>query len=175
MHWRLANDLRELRDLRRNLTVALEEHSVEGSDIQGSVLATSELVTNAISYSDGEVDVTVEWIGTSVVLTVADHGPGFDLTAVSQPGTHEASGRGLLIVSKIVSDLRVIPNDPTGALVSAVLPVRPACVPAADVDATRGDERALAASPGSELSRFQLRPVADFSLGLGVAPELRRV
>lgn len=172
MQWRLANDLRELRDLRRNLTVALEEHSVEGSDIQGSVLATSELVTNAISYSEGEVVVTVEWSGTAVELTVVDHGPGFDLASVQQPDAHEASGRGLLIVSKIVSDLRVEPNEPSGAIVSAVLPVRPACTPAADAAAARAGEPV--ASPGGELARFQLRPAADFPLGLGTLSELGR-
>lgn len=174
MQWRLANDLRELRDLRRNLTVALEEHSVEGSDIQGSVLATSELVTNAISYSDGEVVVSVEWSGTAVVLTVIDEGPGFDLSEARAPDAHEASGRGLMIASKIVSDLRVEPNEPVGSVVTAVLPVRPACAPAADVAAARASREVLSTSPGSELTRFQLRPAAGFPLGVDTLSGLGR-
>ncbi len=171
MRWRLKNDLRELRDLRRDLTIALERHAVEGSDIQGSVLAASELVTNAISYSEGEVDVILDWRGPKVVLTVVDVGPGFDLDAVRTPDDSEASGRGLLIASKIVSELTVCTNSPTGAVVTAVLPVRPACLPAIDaVPAVRGANGAPERLVSDELTRFRLRPgvttVADRPSGL---------
>lgn len=171
MQWRLENDLRELGRFRRELAGSLHDGSRPGGDVDGAVIAASELVTNAISYSDHPVDVTIDWHDAAAVLAVADLGPGFDLGAVTAPAPTAISGRGLMIVSRIVAALRVEPNEPCGSVVIAHLPVQPdGASPGDPVGPLGGAQLAVGGHDGAdardELARFQLRPGGQLAFGL---------
>jgi anti-sigma regulatory factor (Ser/Thr protein kinase) len=83
------------------------ERSV-GSRVPVSVLETlsllvSELVSNAVLHTDGEVVVGTELDGDRVRVTVRDHDPDSARAVVPQASrsSSEASGRGLMIVSSL--------------------------------------------------------------------------
>ena len=61
-------------------------------------LAVSELVTNALSHGEGEIDVTVGLHGDSVRLAVGDEGFGPDPIQFREPTTTGGGGWGLRLV-----------------------------------------------------------------------------
>jgi serine/threonine-protein kinase RsbW len=74
-----------------------------------AVLATSELVTNAIVHGEGAVTVHV-WYGSTVLrVEVTDQG---EATPVARHDHHDAadSGRGLMIVDMLATSWGVLPR-----------------------------------------------------------------
>jgi anti-sigma regulatory factor (Ser/Thr protein kinase) len=125
--WYMPNDSAHIRQLRLTLADHLGRHAEPGSDVDGAVLVASELVTNALNNSDGPVWISLDWGRSEPVLTVYDLGPGFELAEVPAPTPSDRSGRGLMIASHLVAQLRVESKSGGGSVVSAVLPVtRPA-------------------------------------------------
>ncbi|NNE12072.1 MAG: ATP-binding protein, partial [Ilumatobacter sp.] len=123
MDWYVPNDTEVVRPLRLALGEHLERHAAAGSDVEGAVLAASELITNAIQNSDGPVWVSLDWGRKEPVLTVHDLGTGFTLEGVPEPAIDQVDGRGLMIANHLVSELTVRAKRPGGSSVSAVLPV----------------------------------------------------
>jgi anti-sigma regulatory factor (Ser/Thr protein kinase) len=62
------------------------------------VLAVSELVTNALSHGEGEIDVTVGLHGDRVRLAVGDEGFGPEPIRFRQPSITSGGGWGLRLV-----------------------------------------------------------------------------
>ena len=92
---------------RQRLSALMATHPQEETD--DAVLATSELVTNAIVHGEGVVTVHV-WHGSTVVrVEVTDQG---EATPVPRYGHHDAadSGRGLMIVDMLATRWGVLPS-----------------------------------------------------------------
>lgn len=124
MDWFVPNELAAGTELRREVREYLRRHAVEGSDIDGAVLAFSELLTNAVEHTTHSVWVTLDWPSKRPVVTIHDLGSGFELDAA--PTSVEASserGRGLLIASHLTSELSVAAKQAGGTRVTAILNV----------------------------------------------------
>ena len=107
---------------------------VRANELLSSVIGN--LLTNAIRHNDGApaIDITAEQTATTVVLRIADNGPGVpdsEKEAVFEKGRKGAespgSGIGLYLVSKLVDqyngELWVEDNEPTGAVFAVELPI----------------------------------------------------
>lgn len=123
MDWYLPANKAEVRALRHELRAYLDRHAASGSDIDGALLAATELVTNAVEHSDRGAWVSISWGGSSPVLSVYDLGTGFDLDDVPEATVQDRRGRGLMIVNHLVEALSVRAREVGGSVVTAVLPV----------------------------------------------------
>ena len=109
--------------LRSEIGAYLERHADPQSDIKGALLTASELVTNAVIHAGGPIWVSLTWASTRPQISVADLGPGFELTAARPADSTSIEGRGLYIVDTIADDLRALARRGAGTVVSASLPV----------------------------------------------------
>jgi signal transduction histidine kinase len=106
-----------------------EETSVWADDLLAPLL--ENLLFNAVAHTDAptvDVEVGAETEGDTVVLTVADDGPGIPdgrKERVLSPDVGEGTGMGLYLVDTIASryggDLRIEDNDPRGTRVEVTL------------------------------------------------------
>ena len=86
-------------------------------------LVSSEAVTNAIRHGtrfEGDLlAVTVEITDDLFSLRVLDHGPGFDLDAVTNPDLDQPAegGYGIFIIKSLMDEVRYVRNDDANALV----------------------------------------------------------
>lgn len=132
MDWYVENDESNLAPLRREMGRYLTRHAVAGADVDGALLAASELVTNAVQNTSGPVWVSIDWGTARPTMRVFDLGDGFVLDAAEVPPPEQVNGRGLMIVGHLVDRLDVTARAAGGTLVSAVLPVERAA--AASID-----------------------------------------
>lgn len=132
MDWYVENDESNLSPLRREMGRYLSRHAVDGSDVDGALLAASELVTNAVQNTAGPVWVSIDWGTEQPTMRVFDLGDGFVLDDADVPPPEQVNGRGLMIVGHLVDRLDITAREAGGALVSAVLPVQRAT--AASID-----------------------------------------
>lgn len=91
------------------------------TDADAAELIYGELVTNAVRYAPGEVQVRLE-IDHDSVLIVRDRGPGLPELPAAHRGLLAESGRGLAIVSSLASHLQVERRPEGGTEIRAVLP-----------------------------------------------------
>jgi anti-sigma regulatory factor (Ser/Thr protein kinase) len=98
---------------RRAFAVALLEHGAASQDVAVAEIVFGELVSNAVRYAPGPVDVIVDWSAPDPVLHVLDGGTGFRQISIVPPDLLSESGRGLFIVSALTHDFR-ISKDPRG-------------------------------------------------------------
>jgi serine/threonine-protein kinase RsbW len=86
-------------------------------------LVSSEAVTNAIRHGtsfEGEpLAVTVEVSDELFSLRVIDHGPGFDLDAVTHPDLDQPAegGYGIYIIKSLMDEVSYIQGDSANELV----------------------------------------------------------
>jgi anti-sigma regulatory factor (Ser/Thr protein kinase) len=93
--------------------VALLEHGADAEDVAVAEIVFGELVSNAVRYAPGPLEVIVDWSGPDPVLHVLDAGTGFRQISIVPPDLLSESGRGLFIVSALTHDFR-ISKDPRG-------------------------------------------------------------
>ena len=96
--------------------------------------SVQNLVDNALRYTTGEVQVSLDYYRDSIVIVVADSGPGVprsDLDLIIQPlgrideNVQSGTGLGLHIVRTLVTDhggRLEIASEPTGTRVQVTLP-----------------------------------------------------
>ncbi len=106
---------------RRTFTMALREHGATSEDIAVAEIVFGELVSNAVRYAPGPVDVIADWSGPDPVLHVLDSGTGFRHISMVPPDLLSESGRGLFIVSALTHDFRISKEPPGGSHARAVL------------------------------------------------------
>ncbi|HVK19849.1 MAG TPA: ATP-binding protein [Actinokineospora sp.] len=108
------------------VTEALRSWSARSDLIADIVLATSELVTNAVEHGRGEVMVDIQLVGGRVLLRVGDRGPGAPVAMSPDAGSPRS--RGLTIVAALSVDWGW-QLAPEGKVVWAEFAFEPAAVP----------------------------------------------
>ncbi len=106
---------------RRRFTLALRERGATPEDVAAAEIVFGELVSNAVRYAPGPVDVIVDWSGPDPVLHVLDGGTGFRHISIVPPDVLSESGRGLFIVSALTHDFRISKEPKGGSHARAVL------------------------------------------------------
>lgn len=132
MEWFVDGNHQAASDLRREVRAYLQRHASATSDVEGSVIAFSELLTNSIEHSGNDVWVTLDWGGLNPIVTVHDLGPGFEIKPALPAGADSSSGRGLFIATELSLDLRTAVKSAGGSRTSMRLDVERA--PSADID-----------------------------------------
>ena len=107
----LPRDSRFLGPLRTSLGALLKPLAVPDGAVEDLQLALTEACANAIVHAEGtrhcRVSVLVD--AGRCTVRVADHGPGFSLSAVQadEPEPLSESGRGLHVVEAVADELSV--------------------------------------------------------------------
>ena len=129
-------EVSKLRSKHDDVTITVTDEIdtvVRANELLSSVIGN--LLTNAIRHNDTEVPeitITAERTATTIVLRVADNGPGVsdsEKEAIFEKGRKGAgspgSGIGLCLVSKLVDqyngEIWVADNEPTGAVFAVEL------------------------------------------------------
>ena len=89
-----------------------------GRLVPAACLVVSELVTNAMTHTGTDIDLTVSEHRQAIRIAVRDHGP--DLP-VDRAGTSHEHGRGLSVVAGLSSAWGVLPHADGGKVVWAVI------------------------------------------------------
>jgi anti-sigma regulatory factor (Ser/Thr protein kinase) len=106
---------------RRTFAGALREHGATSDDIAVAEIVFGELVSNAVRYAPGHVEIIVDWTGPDPVLHVLDRGKGFRHVSIVPPDLFSESGRGLFIVSALTHDFRISQRPGGGSHARAAL------------------------------------------------------
>ena len=102
--------------VRRRLEVELQDRSLPVID--DVVLATSELVTNAIEHGTGaDIGVTLDANSDRIELSVAAPSGGHPDAAATMPSAEARRGRGLAVVAAISDRLTFERSDGTNRVV----------------------------------------------------------
>jgi serine/threonine-protein kinase RsbW len=100
---------------------ALRTLGVEDECIDAIELAVTEACTNVLDHASGrqeEYEVTFSLEDDKVVIKVTDEGHGFDHVS-PRPDTlpSDESGRGILLMTALVDDLRFVSKQDEGTIV----------------------------------------------------------
>ena len=104
--WTLPNDSTSPGRARDIVRLALVLASNDIRDV--AELLTSEVVTNAVTFSHGDVLVRIEVEARAIRVSIYDGGPG--LPVLSEPDPLGEHGRGLHIVQALADDWGVVTN-----------------------------------------------------------------
>ena len=105
---RVAESVARARSLLRS---ALEQHPLSDAGTERSLLAISELVTNAVLHAEAELILKIAASAEGVQVELADGSPEPPVLRIAAPD--EVGGRGLAIVDAVADDWGVRP-DPDG-------------------------------------------------------------
>jgi anti-sigma regulatory factor (Ser/Thr protein kinase) len=114
-------DPRSAKQARRFVTDRLQGH--DSTLVGDVVLMASELVTNSILHSTGELTLTVEIAARTIRVAVSDAGPG--RPSVQRPQPDEPTGRGLQLVAKLADEWGTSPDNDGGNTVWFTVAVDP--------------------------------------------------
>lgn len=112
------------RALRKQFAAYLARHASDDADLAAAELVFAETVANAAEHSAGAVWVSVDWSEPTPLLVVHDLGEGFTLDPRPPEDEFAESGRGLVLVSHLSTELAVAARRAGGSTVTARLPVR---------------------------------------------------
>lgn len=118
-----STDLGAIVWLRHECDAYLRRHASPESDVEGAVLAFSELTSNAAEHATGPLWVSVDWTAGKPIVSVHDLGPSFDAGSIRMPDPTQVRGRGLAIAADIAEQIEVEARVGGGTRVQAVLPV----------------------------------------------------
>ncbi|WP_157251152.1 ATP-binding protein [Nonomuraea typhae] len=121
--WPLTLDPKEVGRARELVHKALAGYQLEPTLLDDTVLAVSELVTNAIRHGTPPIELAVHVLYDRVRICVADASPR--QLVPGQPGSHDERGRGLAIVKAVTDGRWWVTTRHPGKEVWAELP-RPA-------------------------------------------------
>ncbi|HEX3463363.1 MAG TPA: ATP-binding SpoIIE family protein phosphatase [Candidatus Elarobacter sp.] len=94
-------------------------------DVFTAELIFGELLSNAVRYAPGRVDVVLDWTqGSTAILHFMDRGPGFIVVPRLPTDLLSERGRGLFLVWSMSEDFNVTKRSEGGAHVRAVLSPR---------------------------------------------------
>lgn len=100
-----------LGETRRTLRGYLQALDVDPEVVSDVVLAVDEACANVIRHAaaspDDEYELRAQLTRESISISIDDHGPGFDPDEVAEPSLTATSGRGLQIISQLMSEVQV--------------------------------------------------------------------
>jgi len=121
--WHLEGDVERVLRARRAFRQRVDRLPAPPCDVDAAELIFGELVSNALRYAKGEVEVRLELVDGERVLVVRDHGPGMPKPARVLPRDALAeSGRGLAIVATLATRFAIDRARDGGTVARAVLP-----------------------------------------------------
>lgn len=129
-----TSDFERMRAVRGDVVDYLRRHAEDAAGLGDCELVVSELITNVARHAAGPVWIVVEWPEANPTISVADVGPGFDLS-IELPPPESIGGRGLFIVNSVASKLEASRRASGGSVVTATLPVTR--TPAVSIDPPR--------------------------------------
>jgi len=104
---------------------ALAEAGMLDDDVFTAEIIFGELLSNAVRYAPGRVDVVLDWTqGSTAILHFMDRGPGFVVVPRLPTDLLSERGRGLFLVWSMSEDFNVTKRLDGGAHVRVVLSPR---------------------------------------------------
>lgn len=100
--YRLAADSAAVREARR-VVIDLTGDAVREGDRDALLLATSEIVTNAVEHGAPPIELRVDRYDSRIRVEVRDASPLRPRVRDDQPAPDEIRGRGMLIVERCTS------------------------------------------------------------------------
>jgi anti-sigma regulatory factor (Ser/Thr protein kinase) len=95
------------RRVRDQLRAELEDAQICATRMHDAELAFAELLGNALRYAPGTVEMILVRQDANLVLHVLDKGPGFQFSPRLPSDLYSEFGRGLFLISQLVSDFSV--------------------------------------------------------------------
>ncbi len=124
MHLRLNALSLDPRGVRKEIAGYLAREASADSDIAAAELIVGELLSNALRYAPGPLELKVNWRDGFARLVVEDSGPGFEYPSRVKGDPRAESGRGLRLIESLAHHVRVLHEPGVGTTVEVVLPVR---------------------------------------------------
>lgn len=123
--WRFhSSDALAARNSREELMKFLREHADAQADLFSAELVIGEILANTVEHAPGLVEMSIDWIGDSPVVTARDTGPG--LTHARSPklpkDALDENGRGLFLIHELSENVTVRALPGFGTEIRAVLP-----------------------------------------------------
>ncbi len=94
-------------EARREFVEKLHDTGLFGETFESAELIFGELVGNVVRHAPGPIDVQLDFEGSSPVLHVVDRGRGFVRDPALPVNPLSESGRGMYIISRLASNVRV--------------------------------------------------------------------
>jgi serine phosphatase RsbU (regulator of sigma subunit)/CHASE3 domain sensor protein/anti-sigma regulatory factor (Ser/Thr protein kinase) len=116
----------------------LGEGGMFDEDVFSAELIFGELLSNAVRYAPGTIEIVLDWSGAPATLHFLDRGPGFELIPRLPTDLLSERGRGLFLVWSMAEDFNVTKRPDGGSHARVVLSPR---------RRTGGRDRASAARP----------------------------
>ena len=106
---RLAAEPRSVRAARRVVTETVGDVLPE-DELEGVLLATSEVVTNAVEHGAPPIDLRVDRADERIRVEVRDASPLRPRLRDMEPGPSEVRGRGMTIVERVTDRWGIEPT-----------------------------------------------------------------
>jgi anti-sigma regulatory factor (Ser/Thr protein kinase) len=119
-----SSDARAGRRARHELANVLGERGLSYEHRMTAELIFGEVLSNAVRYAPGEVDMVLDCERESAVLHVLDRGTGFIVIPRLPSDLMSETGRGLFLISALAEEFNVTKRPGGGAHVRVVLPSR---------------------------------------------------
>jgi PAS domain S-box-containing protein len=102
-----AENAKAAQDARGEFVEYLRKNAQDAEQVKIAELVFGELVGNVVRHAPGAIDIDLEWLNGSPTLHVLDRGAAFNPPANLPQDLLSESGRGLFIVRRLSTDLRV--------------------------------------------------------------------
>jgi serine phosphatase RsbU (regulator of sigma subunit)/anti-sigma regulatory factor (Ser/Thr protein kinase)/CHASE3 domain sensor protein len=125
-HWSFDTaDLTTAQRTRALFASVLADAGMLDDDVFSAELIFGELLSNAVRYAPGAVEVVLDWSGVSAAIVhFLDHGPGFVVIPRLPTDLLSERGRGLFLVWSLSDDFNVTKRTDGGSHVRVVLTPR---------------------------------------------------
>jgi anti-sigma regulatory factor (Ser/Thr protein kinase) len=125
-HWRFDTaDLTTAQRTRALFAGVLADAGMLDDDVFTAELIFGELLSNAVRYAPGAVDVVLDWSGAATAIVhFLDRGPGFVVIPRLPTDLLSERGRGLFLVWSLSEDFNVTKRADGGSHVRVVLTPR---------------------------------------------------
>jgi PAS domain S-box-containing protein len=119
-----AENARAAQDARAEFVQYIRAHVNDSFSVSAAELVFGELIGNVVRHAPGPIDIDLDWSKAAPVLHVIDRGPAFEDSNTLPTDILSESGRGLYIVRRLASDLKVEHVPGYGNHVTVELPLR---------------------------------------------------
>ena len=120
-----SSDEAAARSVRGALAAYTEGLNVETETAFAAQVILGEALANTVQHAPGMVEVSIDCLDESLMMTVRDHGPGMNLQSSSVPcEVFDESGRGLFLMQALAGHVTVEEGPGGGTQLRAVLPLQ---------------------------------------------------